>query len=83
MSESAYEEDSFKHGIQSTLLSSARKKSKTIKATKAVICRRKSNKTASAARVQKLELKNTRQWTSRQSLKKDEKLFHKFINLNG
>lgn len=58
MSESAYEEDSFKHGIQSTLLSSARKKSKTIKATKAVICRRKSNKTASAARVQKLELKN-------------------------
>jgi hypothetical protein len=36
--------------MQSILLSSARKKSKTMKATKAVTCRRKSKRTASAAK---------------------------------
>jgi len=36
------------HGKQSTLLSSARKESRTIKATKAVTCRRKSKRTANA-----------------------------------
>jgi len=36
------------HGKQSTLLSSARRESRTIKATKAVTCRRKSKRTANA-----------------------------------
>lgn len=36
------------HGKQSTLLSSALEKSKTINATKAVTCKKKSNKTAKA-----------------------------------
>lgn len=48
-SDSAYVDDTFIHGKQSTLLPSARRKSKTIRETKAVTCRRKSNRTASAA----------------------------------
>ena len=39
----------FMHGKQSTLLSSALEKSKTINATKAVTCRKKSNRTAKAS----------------------------------
>jgi hypothetical protein len=50
LSESADEDEIFWHGMQSILLSSARKKSKTMKATKAVTCRRKSKRTASAAK---------------------------------
>lgn len=38
----------FMHGKQSILLSSALKRSKTINATKAVTCRKKSNSTAKA-----------------------------------
>lgn len=49
LSELAYD-GTFMHGKQSTLLSSARKKSKAIKATNAVTCRRKSRRTASAAK---------------------------------
>lgn len=43
---------SFMHGRQSILLSSALKKSKTINATKAVTCRRKSSRTAKATEKQ-------------------------------
>lgn len=49
LSGSAFEPDTLIHGKQSILLSSALKKSKQIKATNAVTCRRKSNKTANAA----------------------------------
>lgn len=49
LSELAYDA-TFIHGKQSTLLSSVRKKSKAIKATNAVTCRRKSRRTASAAK---------------------------------
>lgn len=40
--------ETFMHGKQSILLSSALKRSKTINATKAVTCRKKSNSTAKA-----------------------------------
>lgn len=50
LSESAYDEETLKQGKQSTLLSSALKKSKTINATKAVTCKRKSKRTANAAK---------------------------------
>lgn len=46
---SAEEVGIFMHGKQSILLSSALEKSKTIKATKAVTCRKKSNRTANAS----------------------------------
>lgn len=49
LSGSAFEPESFIQGKQSILLSSALRKSKIIKATNAVTCRRKSNRTASAA----------------------------------
>lgn len=47
-SDTPKDEGIFTHGKQSILLSSALKQSKTIKATKAVTCRRKSNRTAKA-----------------------------------
>lgn len=50
LSGSACEECTFMHGKQSTLLSSARKESRTIRATNAVTCRRKSKRTANAVK---------------------------------
>lgn len=57
LSESGNVEETFMQGKQSTLLSSALKKSKTIKATKAVTCRRKSRRTANAAKGKTKELR--------------------------
>jgi hypothetical protein len=48
LSGSACKEGTFMHGKQSTLLSSALKESRTIRATNAVTCRRKSKRTANA-----------------------------------
>ena len=50
---STEDEGSFMHGKQSILLSSALKKSKTINATNAVTCRRKSSRTAKATKINK------------------------------
>lgn len=59
-SDSPPDEGIFMHGKQSILLSSALKQSKTINATKAVTCRKKSSKTAKATGEEKI--KKT-QWT--------------------
>lgn len=50
LSGSAWNECTFMHGKQSTLLSSARWESRTIRATKAVTCRTKSKRTANAVK---------------------------------
>lgn len=51
MSWSPFEPETLMQGKQSILLSSALRKSKAIKATKAVTCKRKSNRTAKATKI--------------------------------
>lgn len=49
------DDDTLIQGKQSILLSSALAKSRTIRATKAVICKRKSKRTASAAKTEDID----------------------------